>query len=172
MRLAVLGSGFLIGIFAAGCGTALAQSATAETQAVLERMARAAADYRKSAPNFTCVENVVTTGKHKGKLKARIEFRANIHVTRLPEGGLQETFTLTDYMGKPVAANEHFPIPLYVTGGMSRGAPVFFAADQQRCFHYTLSERRIQFEETVDGQGCESPLSTRGFATLDAAGSE
>lgn len=161
----------LPGALALGCSLVRAQTSDPTALAsTLSRLAQSSADYRKSVPDFTCVENVVSTERSKGEVKFRSEFRANIRVVRMPDGSLEESFTTTEYMGAPVTSNASLRVPLYIHGGLSRGAPIFFAEDQQRCFRYDLQQGRLDYQaQPIDG-GCGSPASTHGFATLDDEG--
>jgi len=130
---AMLASGILAGAQATGSGT------------LLDRIATASAAYRKSLPDFTCDESVVSAAKQRFKRKAQIDFTATLRVTRGPDGSLAETYSTTSYMGHPTPGGGRFPLPSYVEGGFGRGVPLFFTAENQHCFDYTLKERQIDF---------------------------
>jgi hypothetical protein len=141
-----------------------------ETAAVLHHMAQQSAEYRKTLPNFTCDENVVSTARHKRKLQLRIEFRATIRVLRQPGGELTENFSITNYMGKPAPETGQLVIPAYVQGGLARGVPSFFVAEKQRCYRYSIKGNRIDYAVQGGGPTCDEIPGTHGFALLDSAG--
>lgn len=154
--------------------TAVACSAHAQTDgpasAALERLAQGAAEYRRDVPNFTCDENVVSTSKRGGKINLRVEFRGPIRVVRAPEGTLSEDLSVNNYMGKEMTKGGKFTLPIYVSGGLSKGLPSFFSTEEQKCYRYTLGAGRIDFQAVPAPALCTEALSTHGFATLDAAG--
>ena len=157
-------------LFAFARSGAQATAANSDTAAVLQRMARQSAEYRKTLPNFTCDENVVSIARHKRKLQLRIEFRATIRVLRQPDGELTENFSITNYMGKPAPEAGTLVIPAYVQGGLARGVPSFFVAEKQSCYRYSIKGNRIDYAVQADGPTCDEIPGTHGFALLDAAG--
>lgn len=156
----------------AGGGMAGAQGGQAgdKTGVLLERMAKQSAEYRKLLPDFSCNETVVSGARRSWLRKVRVEFRAAIRVTRTPDGALTENFSMTSYMGKPVPQGARFPLPAYVQGGFGRGVPLFFAAENQRCFVYSVAGDRVDFKVRADAKGCLEPPGTEGYAQLDGAG--
>lgn len=158
----------LIAVLAGG-GVVRAQAA-GKADALLQRMAEQSAEYRKSLPDFTCNESVVSSVRQSWLRKARVEFQATIRVTRTPDGALAENFFMTKYMGTPVAPGVRLPVPDYVQGGFGRGVPLFFAAENQRCFVYSAEGDKIDFKVRHRARGCLEPASTEGYAQLDAAG--
>ena len=153
----------------AGGGVARAQAAS-KADVLLQRMAEQSAEYRKSLPDFTCNESVVSMARQSWLRKSKVEFQATIRVTRTPAGALMENFFMTSYMGTPVPQGVKFPVPVYVQGGFGRGVPLFFAAENQRCFVYSGEGDRVDFKVKPGAQGCMEPPSTEGYAQLDAAG--
>ncbi len=138
--------------------------------ALLDRIATASAAYRKSLPDFACDESVVSAAKQRFKHKVQVDFTATIRVARAPDGALSEDWSMTSYMGQPTPGGGHLPLPSYVEGGFGRGVPLFFTAENQRCFVYSASADRITFQSRPGVRGCQEPPSTRGFAQIDSSG--
>ncbi len=156
--LAMLATGALAAAQSTGDGT------------LLDRVASASAAYRKSLPDFTCDETVVSVAKQRFKRKLQVEFTATLRVTRDPDGTLSESYSTTSYMGHPTPGGGHFPLPTYVEGGFGRGVPLFFTAENQHCFVYSVTADRIAFQARADARGCAEPPGTQGFAQVDSAG--
>lgn len=136
---------------------------------VLKRMAEQTSEYRKTLPNFTCDENVVSILKQKDKLKKRIEFRATVRVARTEKGEMEESFTVTNYMGQDASKGGKFAFPVYISGGLGKGMPSFFAKENQDCYDYQLGSGRIAFSGKPSAT-CRGAETTQGFAALDAQG--
>ena len=155
---AMLASGLFAAAQATGSGT------------LLDRIATASAAYRKSLPDFACDETVTSVAKQRFKRKVQVDFTASIRVTRTPDGALSEAWSTTSYMGHPTPGGGHFPLPSYVEGGFGRGVPLFFTAENQRCFVYSAAGDRLSFQSRLGVRGCQEPPSTHGFAQVDSAG--
>ena len=139
--------------------------------AILDRLARQSAAYRQSLPNFTCEEEVVAATSHDGKPDWRVNFHATLRLRREPDGTLRELYTITRYLGEPIAEGTAAPpIPLYVQGGFGKGVPSFFAAGQQACYRYSISGNRVGFTGQPGPGACEDVHRTTGFALLDSDG--
>jgi len=137
---------------------------------LLDRIASTSAAYRRSLPDFACDESVVSVGKQRFKRKLQVDFTASLRVTRSSDGGLSESYAMTSYMGRPTPGGGHLPLPSYVEGGFGRGVPLFFTAENQRCFVYSVQGERVAFQSRPGVRGCSEPPSTHGFAQVDAAG--
>jgi hypothetical protein len=137
---------------------------------LLDRIAATSAAYRKSLPDFACDESVVSVAKQRFKRKIQVDFTATIRVARAPDGALSEDWSSTSYMGHPTPGGGHLPLPSYVEGGFGRGVPLFFTAENQRCFIYSTAGDRIAFQSRLGVRGCQEPPSTHGFAQVDSAG--
>lgn len=148
------------------CGRVAAQD---NAGPLVKQIAGESAEYRRSLPNFSCEEEVKSSGQ-VGRQKFAVKFRAVVRVVRSAEGKLSEEYALQSYMGKPTTAGERYPIPTYVEGGFGRGVPLLFADENQRCFLYKEGRDRVQFQSQPGVSGCLEPSSTKGVAYVDAAG--
>ncbi len=148
----------------------LAGAQTTGADTLLDRIASASAAYRKSLPDFTCDESVVSAAKERFKRKVQVDFTATLRVTRGLDGSLAETYSTTSYMGHPTPNGGRFPLPSYIEGGFGRGVPLFFTAENQRCFDYTVKAQQITFQSRPGVRGCQEPPSTHGLVRVDADG--
>jgi hypothetical protein len=155
----------------AGCGPARAQAPAPPP--LLARLAAVADALERSLPSFTCVETVVSEELHGIKVARRVDFTANLRMTRGADGKLDEAFSVTTLNGNPFSAGV-VPHPIYVDGGFGR-AMMYFSTPRQACYRYTLTElanggSRIDFFGLGGQPPCTDP-GTVGFALLDKNGS-
>jgi len=137
---------------------------------LVKQIAAESAEYRRSLPNFSCEEEVKSSGQMAGTRKFSVKFGAVVRVVRSAEGKLSEEYALQRYMGKPTVVGERYPIPTYAEGGFGRGVPLIFAEENQRCFVYKEGRDRVQFQSRPGVTGCVEPPSTKGVAYVDEAG--
>jgi len=137
---------------------------------LVKQIAAESAEYRRSLPNFSCEEEVKSSGQMAGTRKFSVKFGAVVRVVRSAEGKLSEEYALQRYMGKPTVVGERYPIPTYAEGGFGRGVPLIFAEENQRCFVYKEGRDRVQFQSRPGVTGCVEPPSTKGVAYVDASG--
>jgi hypothetical protein len=93
-----------------------------------------------------------------------------MRAVRTPGGRLHESFTLTTVNGKPFSGKDP-RLPYYTAGGFD-SAMVYFMPAHRACFHYTLSDGRIDFETAADVESlpqCRND-TVHGFALIDVDG--
>jgi hypothetical protein len=139
---------------------------------LLARLAAVADALERSLPSFGCVETVVSEELHGIKVARRVDFTANLRMTRAADGKLDEAFTVTTLNGNPFSAGV-VPHPIYVDGGFGR-AMMYFSTPRQPCYRYTLTDlanggSRIDFFGLGGQPPCNDP-GTAGFALLDKEG--
>jgi hypothetical protein len=160
----------LLLLLAPGWGAARAQAPAPAP--LLARLAAVADALERSLPSFTCVETVVSEELHGIKVARRVDFTANLRMTRGADGKLDEAFTVTTLNGNPFSSGV-VPHPIYVDGGFGR-AMMYFSTPRQPCYRYTVTGlanggSRIDFVGLGGQPPCIDP-GTVGFALLDQAG--
>jgi len=94
-----------------------------------------------------------------------------VRAERSADGRLHESLDVTEVNGKPYNWRRFNP-PMMVEGGFDQSLD-FFLPERQACFHFTLSEGRIDFVSppgTFDRKQCGEMGAPAGFALFDEAG--
>lgn len=180
MGIRLLGIALLVTCSAAAQGPppATSQSQTPALQAELTKLAADAGLLHTDLPGFACKETALSQAikknkrnPQKDKITAQIQFVANVRAERSGDGRLHESLEVTEVNGKSSSGGRFDP-PIMVEGGFDQSLDFFLSA-MQACFHFTLSEGRIDFVSppgAFDRAACGEMGAPHGFALFDEAG--
>lgn len=158
--------------------TVASGSQTSAMQAELTKLAADAVLLHTDLPGFACKETAVSQvikenkrNPKKDKVTEQVKFVANVRAERSADGRLHESLDVTETNGKPYNGRSFNP-PMMVEGGFDQSLD-FFLPERQACFHFTLSEGRIDFVSppgTFDLAACGEMGAPHGFVLFDEAG--
>jgi hypothetical protein len=180
MRIRLLGTALLVACSAIAQSPAAvaSQSQTIALQTELTKLAADAVLLHTDLPGFACTETALSQAikenkrnPKKNKVTERVQFVANVRAERAGDGRLHESLDVTEVNGKPPSGHGFNP-PMMVEGGFDQSLD-FFLPERQTCFHFTLSNGRIDFVSppgTFDRPQCGETGAPNGFALLDDAG--
>jgi hypothetical protein len=179
MGIRLLGIALLVACSAIAQSTATVapESQTPALQDELKKLAADAALLHTDLPGFACTETAVSQAikenkrnPKKNKVTERVQFVAEVRAERSADGRLHESLDVTEVNGKPYNWRRFNP-PMMVEGGFDQSLD-FFLPERQACFHFTLSESRIDFVSqpgSFNLAACGEMGAPHGFVLFDEA---